>query len=281
MTTAQGREGTRTEGGKTLRIVVCVKQVPETTESAKINPETGTLMREGVASITNPFDMYALEEALRIKEKQEGDHEVVALSMGPPQAQEMLKEALALGCDRAVLLSDRAFAGADTLATAYTLARAIETLGGCDLVLCGKQAVDGDTAQVGPGVAEELDIPHATYVRKIASLSPQAIEVERLVEGGIEQVEMTMPALLTVVKEINEPRLPSLRGIMKAKRMEVTVWDAAELAVDAERVGLAGSPTEVVKVFTPQLEKDTQILEGSPDEQAKQLIHGLRQAGLM
>ena len=167
------------------------------------------------------------------------------------------------------------------MATAHTLARAIEKLGGCQLVLCGKQAIDGDTAQVGPGVAEELNIPHATYVRKIASLADDAICVERLVEGGIEVVEMIMPALLTVVKEINEPRLPSLRGIMRAKRMEVLVWDAEELGVDAARVGIAGSPTEVVRVFTPTLQKDTQMLEGSPEEQATQLVRGLRQAGLM
>jgi electron transfer flavoprotein beta subunit len=258
-----------------LRIVVCVKQVPETTD-ARINPETGTLMREGIPSIINPFDMYAIEEGLRLKERLGG--EVTALSMGPPQAREALKEAIALGCDRGVLLSDRAFAGADTLATAYTLARAIEKLGGADLILCGKQASDGDTAQVGPGVAEELDLPHATYVRRIATIADGSIRVERLVEGGVEVVELTLPALLTVVKEINEPRLPSLKGIMRAKRTEVTVWKLDDLGADPARTGSAGSPTEVVKVFTPSLRQHGELLAGSPEEMAAALVERLQAA---
>ncbi|MEW6523426.1 MAG: electron transfer flavoprotein subunit beta/FixA family protein [Bacillota bacterium] len=258
-----------------MRFLVCIKQVPETTD-AKINPQTGTLMREGIPSIINPFDMYALEEGIRLKERQGG--EVVVLSMGPPQAKEAIKEAIALGCDRGVLLSDRAFAGADTLATSYTLAQGVQKLGGADLIICGKQASDGDTAQVGPGLAEELDIPHATYVRRISAMAPGEITVERLVEGGVEVVRMPLPALITVVKEINEPRLPSLKGVMRAKRAEVTVWGTEELGADPSRTGTAGSPTQVVQVFAPEIRKHGELIPGTASEQATTLVERLRAA---
>ncbi|MDQ7794479.1 MAG: electron transfer flavoprotein subunit beta/FixA family protein [bacterium] len=255
-----------------------MKQVPDTTE-VKIHPETKTLIREGVPSIINPFDAYAIEEGIRIKERLEG--KVTILSMGPPQVKEALKEAIAMGADDAILLSDRAFAGSDTLATSYTLAEGIRKIGEVDLIICGKQAIDGDTAQVGPGIAEQLDIPHITYVRKVAELGPGHIRVERMVEGGYEVVETTLPVLITVVKEINEPRLPSMKGLMRARRQEITVWTAADLNVDPDRIGLTGSPTEVIRVFTPEVRAGGEILSGEVAEQVDALVDRLLRAGVL
>ena len=185
-----------------MNIIVCIKQVPETTE-VRINPETNTLMREGVKAIINPFDMYAIEEGVRLKEKTGG--KVTVLTMGPPQAETALKEAISLGADEAVLLSDRAFAGSDTWATSYTLAAGIRKLKDYDLIICGKQASDGDTAQVGPGIATHLDIPQVTYVKKIEEVKDKVIKVERMTEEGYEIIESRLPLLITVVKEINTP----------------------------------------------------------------------------
>lgn len=258
-----------------MRIVVCVKQVPDTTE-VKINPETGTLIREGVPSIVNPFDQYALEEGILTRERLGGT--VTAISMGPPQAKDALRDAIAMGADEAVLLCDRRFAGADTLATAYALARGIDKLGGADLVICGKQAIDGDTAQVGPGVAEELDMPHITYVKKVVAIEDGKIKVERMVEGGVEVVESTLPVLLTVMKDINQPRLPTLKGIMRAKRTEIKVWTLEDIGADEEKVGLKGSPTEVVRIFTPELRKQGEVIELPAEEAVKVLVNKLREA---
>ncbi len=261
-----------------MKVVVCIKQVPDTSE-VKINRETNTLIREWVPSIINPFDMYALEEALRVRERCGGS--VTAISMGPPQAMDSLREAISYGIDEAILISDRAFAGSDTLATSYTLARAIAILGGVDLVVCGKQAIDGDTAQVGPGVAEELDIPHVTYVKKIVEIRDGYLQVERMVEGGYEVVETGLPALITVVKEINEPRVPSLKGMMRARKVEIPVWKAGDLGVDPGRIGLAGSPTTVVRIFTPELRRRGEMLEGTAVEQARALVERLRSTRLI
>ncbi|NLY75536.1 MAG: electron transfer flavoprotein subunit beta/FixA family protein [Firmicutes bacterium] len=255
-----------------MKIVVCVKQVPDTTE-VKINPETNTLVREGVASVVNPFDMYAVEEALRIKEKLGGT--VVALSMGPPQAAEALKETIAMGVDEAVLLSDRAFAGADTLATSYALAKGIEKIGDVDLIFCGKQAIDGDTAQVGPEIAEKLGIPHVTYVKKINEINETGLTVERMTEEGFERVKLPLPALLTVVKEINEPRLPSLKGKMRAKNIQVPVWNAEMINADPGKIGLKGSPTWVKRIFIPEMKCQGEIFDGSPEEQVKSLVDAI------
>ena len=257
-----------------MKIVVCIKQVPETTE-VKINPQTNTLMREGVASITNPFDEFALEEALLTKEKHGG--EVHVLSMGPPQAIEVLKNALALGADKVYLLSDAAFAGADTLATAYTLAKTIEKIGGVDLVICGKQAIDGDTAQVGPGIATRLGIPQLTYVAKVREIDPakKKIVVERMLENGREVVESSLPAVITVVKDINEPRLPSLLGIKKAAKATIPTWTAKEIGVDENRVGLKGSPTWVWKIFSPEARGGGEVLKGELTEVAPLLVNKL------
>ena len=249
-----------------MKIAVCVKQVPDTTD-VKINPETNTLVREGVASILNPFDEYAVEEALLLREKHGG--EVHVITMGPPQAVEVLKQAVAMGADKAYLVSDRAFAGADTLATAYTLALTIRTIGDMDLVICGKQAIDGDTAQVGPGIATRLGMPQLTYVAKVRSVEPEkgTIVVERLLEHGRETVESSLPALLTVVKDINKPRPVSLMGIRKASRAEIPVLTADAIQADENRIGLKGSPTWVTKVFSPEARAGGgEILKGEPQE---------------
>jgi len=260
-----------------VKIVVCVKQVPESTD-VKINPENNTLVREGVASVTNAFDEFAIEEGLRTKEKYGG--EIHVISMGPPQAIEVLKNALAVGSDKAYLLSDPAFAGADTLATAYTLSKAIEKIGDVDLVICGKQAIDGDTAQVGPGIATRLNIPQLTYVCKVREIDPakKKIVVERMLENGKEVVESSLPALITVVKDINEPRLPSLLGIKKAAKAQIPTWTVKDLPVDENRVGLKGSPTWVVKVFTPEARGGGEMLKGEVAEVVPLLVEKLMES---
>jgi electron transfer flavoprotein beta subunit len=258
-----------------VKIAVCIKQVPDTTD-VKIDPKTNTLIREGVASITNPFDEYAVEEALLIKEKHGG--EVHVISMGPPQAIEVLKNAVAVGADKVYLISDRAFAGADTLATAYALSRTIKTIGDVDLVICGKQAIDGDTAQVGPGVATRLGMPQLTYVSKIReiNLEKKKIIVERLLEHGREVVESSLPALLTVVKDINEPRLPSLLGIKKAAKAQIPTLTAKDIGADENKIGLKGSPTWVMKVFTPEARGGSgEILKGELTEVSHLLVNKL------
>lgn len=260
-----------------MKIVVCIKQVPETA-NVRINPETNTLIREGVQSIVNPFDMYALEEGLRIRERHGGT--VTALTMGPPQAADALRETFGLGADEAVLLSDRAFAGADTLATAYVLAAAIRKIGGVDLVITGRQAIDGDTGQVGPGVAENLGIPHATEVRKIEEIADSRIVVERLLEDGYVRLRLPLPALLTVTKEINVPRLPSLKGKLAARKKEIPVWKAADLDVDAERLGLNGSPTQVMRIFTPPKPTGGKVFKGTGAETVDALLAELAAAGI-
>jgi electron transfer flavoprotein beta subunit len=263
-----------------VKIAVCVKQVPETTD-VKINPETNTLIREGVQSITNPFDEFAIEEALLTKEKYGG--EVHVISMGPPQAVDVLRNALAVGSDKVYLVSDRAFAGADTLATAYTLAKTIEMIGGVDLVICGKQAIDGDTAQVGPGIATRLGIPQLTYVAKVKEidLANKKIVVERMLENGREIVQATLPALITVIKDINEPRLPSLLGIKKAAKVQIPTLTAKDIAVDENRIGLKGSPTWVTKIFSPEARGGGEILKGELPEVVSLLVDKLMESKLI
>jgi electron transfer flavoprotein beta subunit len=261
-----------------MNIIVCIKQVPETTE-IRINSETNTLVREGVPSIINPFDTYALEEGIRIRERCGGS--VTALTMGPPQAEQALREAISMGVDEGILLSDRAFAGADTLATSYTLSRAIKQMDKFDLVICGKQATDGDTAQVGPGIAEMLNIPFIAYVRKIEEIRDNYIRAERMMEEGYDVIEMSLPSVITVVKEINEPRLPSLRGMLKAKKVDIPAWDVEKLGGDTAKFGLNGSPTQVIRIFTPQPRAGGEILEGTLEEKVSKLIAGLRETKLI
>ncbi len=257
-----------------MKIVVCIKQVPDTTD-VKINKETNTLIREGVKSIINPYDVYAIEEGLALKEIYGGS--VTVISMGPPQVCEALKEAVSLGVDNVILISDRAFAGADSLATSYTLAKTIEKIGEVDLIITGKQAIDGDTAQVGPGIAEWLHIPHSTYIKAVEEITGEHIRVQRMIEGGYERIELDMPALITVVKEINEPRFPSIRGILRSREIEVPIWTANDLDVDETRIGLKGSPTQVVTIATPELGSKGEIFRGKAEEQVQKLFAALRE----
>jgi electron transfer flavoprotein alpha/beta subunit len=261
-----------------MNIIVLVKQVPDTSE-VKINRETNTLIRDGVPSIINPYDMYAIEEALRLREKHGG--KVTAFTMGPPQAAEALKEAVSLGVDDVVLLSDRSFAGSDTWATSYALSRGIKKLGDFDLIIAGKQAIDGDTAQVGPETADMLDIPFVAYIKKIEQVDGKKMVAERLMDEGHDVVEITLPALITVVKEINQPRVPSLKGKMKAKSLKVTTWNAKDIGADDSKCGLKGSPTKVVKIFPPVPRGRREILTGSMEEQIATVIKKLKEQSLI
>lgn len=257
-----------------MKIIVCIKQVPNTNE-VKIDPKTGTLIREGVPSIINPDDKNAIEEALVLK-KEKGAI-VTVLSMGPPQADFALREALAMGADEAILLSDRAFAGADTWATSYALSMAIKALGEYDLIFCGRQAIDGDTAQVGPELAETLDLPQVTYVRKIVSIDDKKAVVERAMEDGYEVIEVKLPAILTAVKELNVPRYPSAGGIVDAFDVkEVKLWTAADIKADPERLGLKGSPTQVKRTFAPPVKGAGKMLSGTVKEKAQSLVQELK-----
>jgi len=264
-----------------IKIVVCIKQVPGTTE-IKIDPETNTLIREGIENIINPFDAYAIEEGVRIRERfNDGEVEVIALTMGPPQSREILKEAISVGVDRAILLSDRAFAGADTWATSTTLAKAINKIGDCRLIILGKQTLDGDTGQVGPELAQRLNVPFIGYASSILEINRNKMKVKRLMEDRYETFEINLPAAISVVKDINTPRVPSLRGKMKAKSVEIPVWDANQLEADEDEVGLSGSYTQVVKIFTPKIKHEIKMIEGSPGEQVEKLYKELKELNVI
>ncbi len=256
-----------------MRIVVCIKQVPETTE-VKIDQAQNRVDTGGLTRIINPYDTYALEEAIRIKENSGAT--VTVVSMGPDEVDQSLREALAMGADEAVRLSDPAFEGSDPLATAYILARGIEKLGDYDLIICGRQAMDGSSGNVGPGVAEELGLPQVTFVRKIEELKEGYIRLQRMTDDGYEVLEGPLPMLITVVKEINEPRLASLKGLMKAKRVTIPVWGLSDLGADPSRVGPSGSPTVVAKVAPPPPRSGGEIIEGTPEEQVKTLVAKLK-----
>lgn len=247
-----------------MNIVVCVKQVPDATE-VKIDPKTNTLMREGVPSIINPYDIHAVEAALQIKDEVGG--KVTILTMGPPMATESIKKALSYGADRGILLSDRSFAGSDTLATSYILAQAIRKImekEQVDLILCGKQAIDGDTAQVGPGIAARLDIPQLTYVNKIVKVDSEepSITVHRKLESIKEVIKAKLPALLTVEKSLNEIRYASLPNMIKAAQGEIEVWGSKDFELNDLEIGLKGSPTWVGKIFAPPEREGGEILGG-------------------
>jgi len=255
-----------------MNIVVCIKQVPGTTE-IKIDPKTNTLVREGVKSVINPFDTYALEEGVRLKERYGG--KVTVITMGPPQAEEALRETISLGADEAILLSDRAFAGSDTWATSYVLSKAVAKIANYDIIICGRQTLDGDTGQVGPELSEMLKIPFVSYASKVEEIKDKHIKMQRMIEEGHEEVETTLPAIITVVKEINVPRLPSLRGTMKAKTAKIPVWNAAEIGVEADKAGIPGSPTRVVKIFYPKRTHKSEIFQGTVEEQVEKLVERL------
>lgn len=246
----------------------------------RIDPETNLMARAGVRAIINPFDEYAIEEGIRIKERLPGVT-LTALSMGPSRAEEALNEAVARGADEAVLLTDEAFAGSDAGATAYVLSKGIGRLEDVQLIICGKQSSDGATGQVGPALAGELGMPHVTQVRKIRELTPERAEVERLLENGIEVVEVDLPAVISVVKEINEPRLPALKGIMKAKKTPVTRWGGADLDLDASRVGLAAARARVEHTWTPEGRRSCELTEGEAATASRALVAKLREAKLL
>ncbi len=266
-----------------MRILVPIKQVPET-GAVKMDEATGTMIREGVEAIVNPLDLYGLELAIRLRESHLAE-EVVTLSMGPLKAEKAVREAIAMGCDRGVLITDKAFAGSDTWATSYVLAAAARKLGPFALIICGERATDGDTGQVGPGVAAFLDLPVVTYVSKVRSLQGGRMLCERLVEDGREVLEVELPAVITVVKEIGEPRLPTLRGKQKARRAEVPQWRPADLGVQAESVGLKGSPTRVVKIFRPTVARECEKLfandESSTARAVDRVVEFLQERNLL
>jgi electron transfer flavoprotein beta subunit len=257
-----------------MNIVVLVKQVPNTTE-VRIDPKTGNLIREGVESIINPEDRHALEAALNIKRR---TAQVTALTMGPPQAMEAVCEAISMGADEGVLLSDRAFAGADTWATSTVLGMAINRIGEFDLVIAGRQAVDGDTAQIGPQVAEFLGIPQLTYVRKLEVVEGRVV-AERVLEAGCERIEAPTPVLVTVLASLNEPRHPTVQGLLFATsdRAPIKIWNAADIGAKAPDLGFAGSLTQVIRTFTPKEARDTRYLEGSPASVAAELVKALHE----
>ena len=265
-----------------MHIVVCVKQVPDTT-NVRINPETNTLMREGVESIVNPFDEYALEQGLMLKDRHGAKLTVV--SMGPPQATAVLRESLARGADDAVLVSSRAFGGADTLATSYTIAQAIKKACGGktpDLVLFGKQAIDGDTAQVGPGVSEFLGVPLVTYVRKIdvtADGDVAKFSVESVMDDGVDTIEGNLPAVMTVLKESDAPRYAPLAGAIRAAKAEVTVLDEKAIGANPDEIGLKGSPTKVVTIFPPPIKGGGEKIVASGTDAANAIVSFLEKKG--
>jgi electron transfer flavoprotein beta subunit len=263
-----------------MRIIVLVKQVPNTTE-VKLDPKTGNLIREGVESIVNPDDRCALEASVRLKQDRKG--EVIVLSMGPPQAIDAISEAMGVGADEGILLTDRAFAGADTWATSFTLGKAIERIGEYDLIMCGRQAIDGDTAQIGPQVADYLKIPQVTYVFEVEEIKERSVVVKRRLEDGFEKIECNLPALLTVIGELNKPRYPRIDRLIDSCREKapIKIWNAADIGVQTRDVGIEGSLTHVIKTFAPKLQRKTEILQGNPNASVKCLMGKLREKKLI
>ena len=263
-----------------VNVIVCIKQVPDI-EKVKFNHKTGRIDRSSAGATTNPFDLNALETAIKMKEKVGGT--VTTISMGPPQAESTLKDALARGADRAILLTDKKFAGADTLATSYTLASAIKKLGCFDLIICGEKTVDGDTAQVGAEVAEHLDIPHVAYVDEVKDVTKDRIVVKSRLGRYYYLIELKFPGLITVTKDINVPRLPTLKDKLKARGAKIESWSVDHLTdvTYPNKFGISGSPTRVVKVYTPSAEgRKGMIIEGDPTKTAKKLLTVLKGVGL-
>ena len=255
-----------------MNIVVCLKQVPDTT-AVKIDPKTGTLIRDGVPSIINPEDKHALEAALTIKDTVGA--KVTVISMGPPQAQNALREALCMGADEAILITDRAFAGADTLATSKALAGALRKLE-YDIVFAGRQAIDGDTAQVGPEIAEHLGIPQVTYVQDV-KVEEDGLLVNRALEDGYELIQVQTPVLLTAIKELNEPRYMNVKYIFDTANKEVQIWSANDIEVSQEELGLKGSPTKVRKTMTKETKGAGELINEVPQEAVKYVLGKLKE----
>ena len=265
-----------------MNIVIPIKQVPETS-NVKMDEETGTMVREGVESIINPLDLYGIEIGIQLKEKHSG--KITVITMGPPSAEKALREAIAMGCDDGILISGKEFAGSDTWATSYTIAKSIKKIGNFDLILAGERATDGDTGQVGPGIASFLDIPLLTYVSNIKKVTDNSIIVERLIEEGYETSKAPLPALLTLVKEISFPRLPTLRGKQKAKKIDINFWSSKNMKLDDKKLGLKGSPTRVVKIYHPKVTRNGKFVKAENEDSlvkaVDQLVKFLRIKGVM
>jgi electron transfer flavoprotein beta subunit len=263
-----------------MKIIVLIKQVPDTTD-VKLDPKTGSLIREGVESIINPDDRHALEAAISLKKAEGG--KVTVLSMGPPQTIDALSEAIGMGANEAILLSDNAFAGADTWATSLTLGKSIKKIGSYDLILCGRQAIDGDTAQIGPQVADYLDVPQVTYVFEIEKIQKKAIIVKKRLEDGYERVQCSLPALLTVIGELNVPQYPAIGRLIDAckEKSPIQIWNASDIGVQASDVGLEGSFTQVIKTFAPKFKRQGEMLEGDAKIAAGTLVEKLKENKLI
>ncbi len=255
-----------------MKIIVCIKQVPETS-NVKMDRITGTMIRDGVETIINPLDLYAIETALRLKEKHGGVVKVI--TMGPKNANKALKEAVAMGCDEPILISDAKFAGADTYATSYVLSEVIKRIEDFDLILTGERATDGDTGQVGPGIAAFLDISLGTYISSIEKINSEHIITERLLEDSYEKISIKLPALLSIVKEISSPRLPTLGGKKRAKRINIPKYSRENLELKLENLGLKGSPTRVVKIETPKVLRKGKIFHIKNPEQIEPAVDSL------
>jgi len=253
-----------------MNIVACVKQVPETTE-VRIDPQTNALIRE--KGIINPFDENAVEAALQLKEAHGGT--VTAVCMGPPQAEEVLRGCIAMGADAGVLICDMAVRGSDTLATSYTLALAVRKLGDVDLVICGKQAIDGDTGQVGPGLAERLGWPQATFAIGL-EVADNKLRARRVLDDFFEVVEVKLPAVVTVVKQVNDPRHPSMKNVLKAKKATIPTWTLADLEGDPSQAGFDGSPTQVIQVWPPRKKSGGRRMEGEAEAIVSELAQIIR-----
>ncbi|MDI3546904.1 MAG: electron transfer flavoprotein beta subunit [Halanaerobiales bacterium] len=255
-----------------MNIIIPIKQVPETS-NVKMDEETGTMVRDGVESIVNPLDLYAIETGIQLKEEFGG--KITVITMGPPSAEKALREAISMGCDDGILLSGREFAGSDTWATSYALSQVIREAGKFDLILAGERATDGDTGQVGPGIASFLGLPLATYTSKIVELTKDSITVERLIEEGYETLRLPLPALLTVVKEISYPRLPTLRGKQRAKKLKLKQWSSEDIEIDRANLGLKGSPTRVVKITRPKVTRNGEFIKVVDEESLETAVERL------
>jgi len=261
-----------------LKIVVCVKQVPDISQS-KVDPETYTIIRTGVDAVVNPFDLYAVEAALQIKDKIGA--KVTAISMGPPQAESALKEVISMGVDDAILLSSKDFAGSDTLATSHAISQGIKLIGDVDLVITGRQAIDGDTAQVGPGIAEQLQYPVVTDVNGLLEIEEGKLKVKVMVEEGYLILEVPLPAVLSIGKGVGEPRMPSLRNKTRARKAIIPIWSPDDIDADKNKLGLKGSPTQVVKIFTPEVGGDVLLIDGEPNQQGDKIVEILSERHLI
>ncbi|MFO8063107.1 MAG: electron transfer flavoprotein subunit beta/FixA family protein [Spirochaetota bacterium] len=246
-----------------MNIVIPIKQVPDSNK-VKMDPESGTMMREGVEAVVNPLDLYSIQLGVDLKEKYGAS--ITVISMGPPKAAKAIREAISMGCDDGILLSDKKFGGSDTWATSYTIAETIKSLPAYDLVIFGERATDGDTGQVGPCTAAWLDVPLASYVASVDAVTDDSIEVERMVEGGYQKLRLPKPAVLTVVKEIAAPMLPTLSGKKRARRTEIPTYTAESLPFEDANLGLKGSPTRVVKIRTPKVSREGRVVHATDGE---------------